>query len=156
MAGEREGEPEGREIERRDAARRHRHALGVERDHDLVHPTQDVVRLRVLERDRAQHVADLHHVRRRVHAVSRDVGDHQREVCVVEQEGVVPVASDRLLLRGLVVRADRDAVDHGEGFGQGGALEQVDGGPFALGGMFGLAQRLLRLPKVVTSRDAVM
>ena len=80
-------------------------------DH-VVRGGEEVGRLRMLARERAEHELRHRHVGGRVDAVPRDVAEHDREPAVLEREEVVDVAADVDPRRRLVHLADLQPLDH--------------------------------------------
>ena len=89
-----------------------------------VEPRERRRRLQPLDRDRAQRVSQLPHVRGGLHSLAHDVTHDETEPAVAQLDGVEPVSTDIDALRaGQVTRRDlhpRDTRQHG---GQNASLE---------------------------------
>src|SRR5436190_11804397 len=93
-------------------------------DH-VVRGGEEVGRLRMLARERAEDELRHRHVRGRVDAVAGHVAEHDRESPVLQREEVVDVAADVHACRRLVHLADLEPLDHGARTGQQRALHRV-------------------------------
>ena len=109
---------------------------------EAVQSQQDRRGIGVLERVRAQRVADTSHEARGFHAVPRDVADDDDDAAVGGLERVVPVAADvDVDLGGPVRGRDLHARDHGQAVGNDRRLQQLDDA------VLGFETLLARLPQ---------